>query len=113
VYGDGKQARDLINVVDAARVTMELLEKGADDVYNVGTGVATSYGAIAGMIAKDAIRYVANPLPSYQYYTRAETTRLRGALGDYRFITLENGMKAMRAWQDVAAPAPMQHPPAS
>jgi UDP-glucose 4-epimerase len=113
VYGDGKQARDLTNVIDAARVTMELLEKGSDDVYNVGTGVATSYGTIAGMIAKDAVRYVANPLTSYQYYTRAETARLRGVLGDYTFITLENGMKAMRAWQDVARPAPIERPPAS
>src|SRR5438128_11708216 len=50
VYGDGKQARDLIHVRDAARVTVDLLEKGAEDVYNVGTGASAAYTAIAEMI---------------------------------------------------------------
>src|SRR3989442_2398152 len=63
VYGDGKQARDLIHVRDAARVTVDLLEKGAEDVYNVGTGASTAYTAIAEMIDRHHIKYVPNPLP--------------------------------------------------
>jgi nucleoside-diphosphate-sugar epimerase len=93
VYGDGSQARDLINVTDAARVTMDLLEKGSERVYNVGTGMATAYVAIAEMIARDAVTFVPNPLTSYQYYTRADTMRLRAALGNYHFIKLEDGVK--------------------
>jgi len=92
VYGDGKQARDLIHVTDAARVTVNLVEKGAEDLYNVGTGASTPYTAIAAMIDRDNIRYVPNPLPDYQYYTRADATRLRRALGDYEFVDLEKGM---------------------
>jgi nucleoside-diphosphate-sugar epimerase len=95
VYGDGRQARDLINVFDAARITLDLLENGSEPVYNVGTGVATTYLAIAKMIAEESVRFVPNPLTSYQYYTRAETARLRAALGDYRFSELEEGIRAM------------------
>jgi len=100
VYGDGTQARDLINVRDAARITVDLLEKGADHVYNVGTGAATAYAAIAAMIDRHRIRYVPNPLANYQHYTRAETTRLRGALGDYQLIELEKGIRDLEAWYD-------------
>jgi UDP-glucose 4-epimerase len=91
VYGDGKQSRDLIYVTDAARITLDLLEKGTEDVYNVGTGVSTDYTTIARMIEKDNVRYVPNPLPNYQYFTQADTRRLRAALGDYEFVALKHG----------------------
>jgi len=96
IYGDGKQARDLINVIDAAHTTLDLLEKGSYHVYNVGTGVATAYATIAQMIDKHRITYAPNPLSSYQYYTRADTTRLREALGDYKFKELERGIEDMK-----------------
>lgn len=96
VYGDGKQARDLIYVTDAARITVDLLEKGGDDIYNVGTGVATAYTTIAEMIDKTKIVYVPNPLSSYQYYTRADTTRVREILGDYECKGLEEGIEMMK-----------------
>jgi len=96
LYGDGRQARDLINVRDAAQITVDLLEKGSHPIYNVGTGVATAYVTIAEMIDKDRIRYVPNPLSSYQYYTRAETGRLRETLGDYPFVKLEKGIADLK-----------------
>ena len=95
VYGDGKQARDLIHVSDVARITLDLLEKGSYPVYNVGTGTATAYLTIAKMIDKHRITHVPNPLPSYQYYTKAETTRLRETLGDYQFMQLEKWIADM------------------
>lgn len=96
IYGNGTQARDLIDVRDVAQITLDLLEKGSYHIYNVGTGVATTYATIAGMIDEHHITYVPNPLPSYQDYTRAETTRLREALGDYQFIELERGIEDMK-----------------
>jgi len=93
VYGDGKQARDLINVKDVARISLDLLEKGSCSVYNVGTGVATEYLTIAKMIDRHNVVHIPNPLPSYQHYTRAETTRLREVLGDYQFVELQRGIR--------------------
>jgi hypothetical protein len=68
-------------VTDAAAITVDLLEKGMHHVYNVGTGIATTYTAIAEMIDRCNIRCVPNPLPSYQHCTRAETTRLKEPVG--------------------------------
>ena len=90
VYGDGSQARDFIYVKDVAKITLELLEKGSNGVYNVGTGSAISYKNIAEMIDKKNIRYVENPLKAYQYLTKADTTKLLKAIGDYKFVNLEN-----------------------
>jgi UDP-glucose 4-epimerase len=93
VYGDGTQARDLIHVTDAARLTVDLLEKGSYDVYNVGTGVATTYRTIAELIDRDHIECVPNPLASYQHYTRADTRRLEETLGRYHVIDLATGIR--------------------
>jgi UDP-glucose 4-epimerase len=97
VYGDGRQSRDLIHVTDAARMTLDLVEKSAGGVYNVGTGVSTAYTAIAEMIDRQNIKYIPNPLANYQLYTKADTTRLRGALGGgYEVKELAEGIRAMR-----------------
>ncbi len=95
VYGDGTQARDLIHVRDAARITLAALEKGSRPVYNVGTGATTPYAAIAEMIDEQHITYVPNPLTSYQYYTRADTARLRELIGDDMLTDLRDGIAAM------------------
>ncbi len=93
VYGDGTQARDLIHVTDVARITLDLLERGSCPVYNVGTGVAIAYQTIAEMIDGRCIRHVPNPLSSYQYYTRADTHRLRQVVGEYKFVELEKSIR--------------------
>jgi nucleoside-diphosphate-sugar epimerase len=93
VYGDGRQARDLIHVTDAATLTMDLLEQGDGDIYNVGTGTATSFNEIARMIDPHHIQYVPNPLTDYQYYTKADTGLLRKTLGDYRPADLPTGIR--------------------
>ena len=85
VYGDGNQARDFVYVEDAAKIILELLGKAQPGVYNVGTGKAVSYTDIAKRINADALRYVRNPLSSYQYLTRSDSAKLRAAIGDYRF----------------------------
>lgn len=93
VYGDGTQSRDLIHVSDAARITVSLLEKGLEDIYNVGTGASTAFTVIAQMIDGQNLRYVPNPLPDYQHYTRADMTRLSRALGDCDVAALEKGIR--------------------
>ncbi len=98
VYGDGRQARDLIHVADAARITLAAVEKASYPICNVGTGVATPYGTIAEVIDSRQVRYVPNPLPSYQHYTRAEMGRLREILGDRPLIGLPEGIAELSTW---------------
>lgn len=90
IYGDGKQARDMINVSDVAKVALKIMREGTHDVYNVGTGEATTYNEIADAIDEKNKKYVENPLSSYQYLTKADTKRLRSVIGDYRFVNVKD-----------------------
>ncbi len=94
VYGNGSQARDFIHVSDVAKITLMLLEKGTEPIYNVGTGKAISYKSIAEMIDGNNIEYVENTLKAYQYLTEADTSKLSKVIGDYEFINLENWLNA-------------------
>lgn len=93
IYGDGKQARDMINVSDVANITLDLMERGIEDIYNVGTGESIQYDEIADAIDKRNKKYVENPLSSYQYLTRADTKRLRGVIGDYKFVNAKDWIR--------------------
>jgi len=42
IYGDGKQLRDYVYVGDVAKANLLALEKGNDQIYNIGTGRGTS-----------------------------------------------------------------------
>ncbi len=96
IYGTGKQARDLINVSDVAKITLMLLKKGEPGIYNVGTGKATSYNQIADMISRKAKTvHIKNPLSTYQLLTKANTNKLLGAIGNYRFKDIKSGIAEM------------------
>ena len=95
VYGDGSQARDFIHVSDAAKITLMMLEKGSPGVYNVGTGRAVSYRHIAEMIDKEHIIHTDNPIKTYQYLTKADTTKLHSAIGPYRFRAVQEWLEEM------------------
>jgi len=88
VYGDGSQARDFIYVNDVAKITVMLLEKGADPIYNVGTGSVFRYEDIADAIDSEHKKHIENPLGSYQYLTKADTTKLLNDIGGYKFTSL-------------------------
>jgi UDP-glucose 4-epimerase len=42
IYGDGNQLRDYIYVTDVAEVNLLVLDKGDNQIYNIGTGKGTS-----------------------------------------------------------------------
>lgn len=91
VYGDGRQSRDFVYIKDVAKITVELLRKGDKGVYNVGTGVSTTYNDIAAMVGKDSVKHVKNPLSSYQLLTMSDNSKLNKLLGNYRFVTVKEG----------------------
>ena len=92
IYGDGTQAKDFIHVSDVVEIIMRLLESDAEGIVNVGTGVATSFDVLAGLIGCER-EYLPIPDPaSYQFYTRADTSRLLSIIGPYNFKTVEEGL---------------------
>ena len=86
--------RDFVFVGDVCEVHKQLLGSNISGLYNVGTGVATSFQEIADIIASkyDAkIKYT--PMPEtlkgqYQEYTCADTTKL-STVTDINFATVE------------------------
>jgi len=92
IYGDGTQAKDFIHISDVVEIIMRLLESDAQGIVNVGTGVATSFDALAGLIGCEReYRPIPDPA-SYQFYTRADTSRLLSIIGPYKFKTVEEGL---------------------
>ncbi|MEN9343630.1 MAG: hypothetical protein RLZZ453_417 [Chlamydiota bacterium] len=46
-FADGDQCRDFIYVKDAARMTVEFLSNGLNGIFNIGSGVATTWNTLS------------------------------------------------------------------
>lgn len=85
LYKDGESCRDFIYVKDAVALTCEFLENDLAGIFNIGTGVPTTWNALAGSVFQAAkmptqITYI--PMPEdlkkqYQNYTCAEMNKLQ------------------------------------
>jgi len=114
-YADGEQARDFVAVEDVVAVNLFLLDNpGISGIFNVGSGRARSFNAVAlavvnacrraagrDAVALDAARaggeiaYI--PMPDklraqYQNYTCADLRRLRAAGYGAEFADVEDGV---------------------
>lgn len=89
--GSDRIQRDFICVDDVVKILVNHTDKNPG-TYNLGTGSTRSFLELAEMIT-DNIEYI--PMPSnllgkYQYYSKADTTKLRqNLIGEYSFITPE------------------------
>lgn len=113
-YADGEQVRDFLYVKDAADMTVHFVNTPtANGIFNIGSGMATSWNSLAAAIfaALDMpvrIEYIDMPdqiRPKYQYFTCADITKLRGcgyaeavtplgeAVADYAGNYLDDGKR--------------------
>lgn len=85
-YADGEQRRDFLYVKDAVAMTLHLAEhREAGGLFNLGSGEANTWIALATAIFRalgrePEIEFIEMPeelRPRYQYYTRADISRLR------------------------------------
>ena len=82
-YADGEQKRDFIYVKDAVKMVMFLLENRCHGIYNIGSGRAESWNALATAVFNALgktpdIRYIDMPdtlKGKYQYFTKADMTK--------------------------------------
>lgn len=100
LFGDGSQSRDFIYVTDAISIAFMLLEKADGGVYNVGTGVSTTFNQIADLLDKDSKQYIPNPFEPklYRPTTKADTRKLLKAIGEYKFVTVAEGIEKMNVY---------------
>ncbi len=82
-FADGEQKRDFIYVKDAVRMTCAFLENDAGGLYNIGSGVASTWNELArsvfhAMDREPKIDYIDMPtelVAKYQNYSRADMTK--------------------------------------
>ena len=101
-YRDGGQLRVFVYVKDCvATVGWLLRNPKVTGLFNVGTGVARSFldlvNAVAAAVGRSPkIRFIDTPTElrdKYQYFTRADITKLRSAGFDQPFHSLEDGTR--------------------
>ena len=112
-YAHGEQLRDFIFVKDVARVLIRCFERYTKierGIYNLGSGKASTYNAVAENIFKhfkkdvniEYIEMPSNLIKSYQYYTCADMTRFEQNIG-YNFTDLSEGiaqyLEFLSAWK--------------
>jgi UDP-glucose 4-epimerase len=109
LYGNGNEARDFIYVDDVAESFLLVAQNGplAGEVYNVGTGCATTIQELAGLISRcmnlapDVTfdeKLPASMMGNPQRW-QAEISRIRG-LGFTPESALEAGIKKTVEWYD-------------
>ena len=100
-YKNGEQRRDFIYVKDAVEMTLFFMEhRSAAGIYNIGTGAARSWNDVANAMfaalnKKPSIQYIPMPpeiRPKYQYFTQAETAKLRAAGCAHQCRSLEESV---------------------
>jgi ADP-L-glycero-D-manno-heptose 6-epimerase len=100
-FADGMQLRDFIHVGDCVDVMLWLMaQRPASGLYNIGTGRAESFLAIANTViaetgARNEVRFIDMPeaiRERYQYFTQADMGKLRAAGYNGSFRSVAEGV---------------------
>ena len=101
-YADGEQLRDFIYVKDAVDMTLFFMDnQDLAGLYNIGTANARNWNDLAkatfaAMNKEPQIDYIEMPQhlkAKYQYYTKADTTKLQNAGYNKETTSLEDTIK--------------------
>jgi ADP-L-glycero-D-manno-heptose 6-epimerase len=101
-YADGEQKRDFVYVRDAVAVTLFFHDRpDVSGLFNCGTGEARTWADLAhaifaAMELPSRIRFIEMPesiREKYQYFTQADTAKLRGAGYHAAFTSIEAGVQ--------------------
>lgn len=103
-FNDGEQLRDFVYAKDVVAAMLALMESdhlGTNGIYNLGTGKARSFkdlveATFTAMDKEIKIEYIEMPdslKNQYQYFTEANMDKLHKALPDFKFHSLEEGVK--------------------
>lgn len=105
IYGDGSQSRDFTFVDDVVQANNLAMRKkpntSSSFVYNVGTGIQTSFNRIVEIIniqlgTDIKPSYVKNPINNYVQHTMADISLARLELGyEPRWKNVEEGIKQL------------------
>ncbi|WP_044470064.1 ADP-glyceromanno-heptose 6-epimerase [Mannheimia massilioguelmaensis] len=97
--------RDFVYVEDVAKVNIWAWQNAISGIFNLGTGQAESFKAVAEAVIKhhgkgeiETIPFPEHLKSRYQEYTQANLTKLRQAGCDYKFKNVAEGVAEYMAW---------------
>jgi len=102
IYGDGTQFRDFTNVKDVVQgitLAIETEKKLGADVFNIGTGHATSLNEVIEALEKAfnngiKAKYIENPVKEgYVQGQHADISKIQNVLGYEPKVKLEDGIR--------------------
>jgi UDP-glucose 4-epimerase len=97
INGDGKQLRDFVYVGDVVRANLLVLDKGDNDVFNVGWGKGTSVNEIfrllKNIVPSDAREVHGPPLLGEIRETYLNSTKAKQVLGWTPEVSLQEGLQ--------------------
>ena len=100
-YGHGQQKRDFIYIKDCVSIIIWLINNhNISGIFNCGTGKARSFedqamAMYSSLKKQPNIKYIEMPsalINQYQYYTKADTNKIREYGYKNKFYSLENGV---------------------
>jgi len=98
--GSDKILRDFIYIEDVVQANILAMQPKRSGVFNVGTGKARSFQDIADIVQKELglnrdYEYIKNPyIGQYQFFTQANITSTKEALGYEPRFSLEDGIRS-------------------
>lgn len=102
VYADGEQKRDFIYVKDVVKMTCAFLDNQVGGIYNIGSGIASTWNALAHSVYQaldrsHQIEYIDMPVDlinKYQNYSCADMNKTRHVLGNQaNCMSLEDSVR--------------------
>ncbi|HEX4462424.1 MAG TPA: NAD-dependent epimerase/dehydratase family protein [Polyangia bacterium] len=111
VFEDGLQSRDFIHVRDIARANLLALESTdeAPQVYNVGTGIATSVREVSRLLAA-GLGVDIEPEVTYKFragdirHCLSDASAIAAGLGFKAEVTREDGFRELIEWSRAQKP---------
>jgi UDP-glucose 4-epimerase len=102
IYGTGNQTRDFVEVRDIVNSNLLAMEKGAEGVFNIGTGVATSVNELARQVINAVDKEVdlgyAPPRHGEILHSLADISRAATYLSFKPAISIEEGVRSYVSW---------------
>ena len=107
IFEDGKESRDFVYIDDVVEATILGLEKeeANNQVFNVGTGIATDVLKVAnGLIKNYGVEVPVTVSGNYRLgdirHNYADLTKINSFLGFEPKVTFEQGLKKFTEWVD-------------
>ncbi len=105
IYEDGRQSRDFVHVSDVVQATLLAMRRseGNGQVFNVGTGHATTVAEVASVLA-DSLEKRVEPQILHTFrvgdirHCVADITKIRKILGYQPKVAFAEGMNQLSAW---------------